>query len=191
MSSNSYRPTRISVGVDFRFGYQRKGTGTDLKNLAAKYDIEVKLNSLYTCKNSGAEKTRVSSSLIRQALKSGDVATANQMLGRAYGLQGEVVTGKQLGRTIGFPTANLAIAPEKFLPRFGVYAVDVFLEDAALKGIMNIGCRPTVAGEYPTIEVHILNWSGDIYGREVKVNLIGFIRPEQKFASVEAPKTAN
>ena len=179
---------QISVGVDFRFGYQRKGTGIDLKTLAAKYNIEVKLNSLYTYQNASDEKIRVSSSLIRQALKSGEIETANQMLGRAYSLQGEVVTGKQLGRTIGFPTANLEIAPEKFLPRFGVYAVDVFLDDTALKGIMNIGCRPTVAGEYPTIEVHILNWSGDLYGRNLKVNLIGFIRPEQKFASVEALK---
>lgn len=179
---------QISVGVDFRFGYQRKGTGIDLKTLAAKYNIEVKLNSLYTYQNASDEKIRVSSSLIRQALKSGEIETANQMLGRAYSLQGEVVTGKQLGRTIGFPTANLDIAPEKFLPRFGVYAVDVFLDDTTLKGIMNIGCRPTVAGEYPTIEVHILNWSGDLYGRNLKVNLIGFIRPEQKFASVEALK---
>ena len=179
---------QISVGVDFRFGYQRKGTGIDLKTLAAKYNIEVKLNSLYTYQNASDEKIRVSSSLIRQALKSGEIETANQMLGRAYSLQGEVVTGKQLGRTIGFPTANLEIAPKKFLPRFGVYAVDVFLDDTTLKGIMNIGCRPTVAGEYPTIEVHILNWSGDLYGRNLKVNLIGFIRPEQKFASVEALK---
>ena len=182
------RAKKISVGVDFRFGYQRKGTGIDLKTLAAKYNIEVKLNSLYTYQNASDEKIRVSSSLIRQALKSGEIETANQMLGRAYSLQGEVVTGKQLGRTIGFPTANLEIAPKKFLPRFGVYAVDVFLDDTTLKGIMNIGCRPTVAGEYPTIEVHILNWSGDLYGRNLKVNLIGFIRPEQKFASVEALK---
>ena len=179
---------QISVGVDFRFGYQRKGTGIDLKTLAAKYNIEVKLNSLYTYQNASDEKIRVSSSLIRQALKSGEIETANQMLGRAYSLQGEVVTGKQLGRTIGFPTANLEIAPKKFLPRFGVYAVDVFLDDTTLKGIMNIGCRPTVAGEYPTIEVHILKWSGDLYGRDLKVTLIGFIRPEQKFASVEALK---
>ena len=179
---------RISVGVDFRFGYQRKGTGTDLKNIAAKYDIEVKLNSLYTYQNAGNRQVRVSSSLIRQALTEGDIKTANQMLGRAYSLRGKVVTGKQLGRTIGFPTANLEIAPEKFLPQFGVYAVDVCLADTTVKGIMNIGCRPTVAGEYPTIEVHILNWSGDLYGRDIRVNVIGFIRPEQKFASVEALK---
>ena len=178
----------VSVGMDFRFGYQRKGTGADLKDLAAKYDIEVKLNSLHTYQNPDAEKVRVSSSLIRQALTEGDISTANTMLGRAYSLWGKVVTGKQLGRTIGFPTANLEVASEKFLPRFGVYAVDVFFEATTLKGIMNIGCRPTVAGELPTIEVHILNWSGDIYDRNLRVNIIEFIRPEQKFASVEALK---
>ena len=178
----------VSVGMDFRFGYQRKGTGADLKDLAAKYDIEVKLNSLHTYQNPDAEKVRVSSSLIRQALTEGDISTANTMLGRAYSLWGKVVTGKQLGRTIGFPTANLEVASEKFLPRFGVYAVDVFFETTTLKGIMNIGCRPTVAGELPTIEVHILNWSGDIYDRNLRVNIIEFIRPEQKFASVEALK---
>ena len=178
----------VSVGMDFRFGYQRKGTGVDLKDLAAKYDIAVKLNSLHTYQDPSADKVRVSSSLIRQALKEGDIKTANLMLGRAYSLWGQVVTGKQLGRTIGFPTANLEVAPEKFLPRFGVYAVDVLLGATTLKGVMNIGCRPTVAGELPTIEVHILNWSGDLYGQDLRVNLIEFIRPEQKFASVEALK---
>lgn len=178
----------VSVGVDFRFGYQRKGTGADLKELAAKYDIEVRLNSLHTYQNSDAKDVRVSSSSIRQALAEGKIPTANRMLGRAYSLWGKVVTGKQLGRTIGFPTANLDVAPEKLLPRFGVYAVDVLLPDTTLKGVMNIGCRPTVAGEYPTVEVHILKWSGDLYDLDLRVNLIDFIRPEQKFDSVEALK---
>lgn len=179
---------KICVGKDFRFGYQRKGTGADLIGLAANYDMEVKLNSLHTYQNFSAEEVKVSSSLIRQALTEGDIGTADEMLGRAYSLWGKVVTGKQLGRTIGFPTANLEVAPEKFLPRFGVYAVDVFFATTILKGIMNIGCRPTVAGELPTIEVHLLNWSGDLYGQNLRVNIIDFIRPEQKFASVEALK---
>jgi riboflavin kinase/FMN adenylyltransferase len=130
--------------------------------------------------------------LIRQALAAGDMKTANLMLDRPYSLWGKVVTGQQLGRTIGFPTANLQLAPEKFLPRFGVYAVDVFLEQTTeqpkIKGVMNIGCRPTVAGAAPTIEVHLLNWSGDLYGQTLKVNLMQFIRPEQKFDSLEALK---
>ena len=180
--------TEISVGSDFRFGYQRKGSAEDLKHIADNFGIRVHLNSLHKYYDRSNEAVRVSSSLIRQALSEGDLATANMMLGRPYSLIGTVVTGQQLGRTIGFPTANLQLPAEKYLPRHGVYSVDVLLEQTQLKGVMNIGCRPTVAGEAPTIEVHLLNWSGDIYDRTLKVNLIEFLRPEQKFDSVEALK---
>ncbi|MCC0178019.1 bifunctional riboflavin kinase/FAD synthetase [Waterburya agarophytonicola K14] len=182
----------ISVGADFRFGYQRKGMAEDLKNIAGNFGITVHLNSLHKYEDRDRQAVRVSSSLIRQALSKGEIKQANKMLGRPYSLMGKVVTGQQLGRTIGFPTANLALPPEKFLPRYGVYAVDVFLnqnlEQNIIKGVMNVGCRPTVAGETPTIEVHLLNWSGDLYGRDLKVNLLQFLRPEQKFDSVEALK---
>jgi riboflavin kinase / FMN adenylyltransferase len=182
----------ISVGVDFRFGYQRKGTGIDLKNIAANYGIKVQLNPLHQYGDRHQQLVRVSSSLIRQALAAGDMKTANLMLEKPYSLWGTVVKGQQLGRTIGFPTANLQLATEKFLPRFGVYAVDVFFaptnQQTKIKGVMNIGCRPTVEGEAPTIEVHLLNWSGDLYGQTLKVNLIKFLRPEQKFDSLEALK---
>jgi riboflavin kinase / FMN adenylyltransferase len=180
--------TFISVGADFHFGYQRKGTGIDLKNIAAGYGIEVQLNPLHQYRDRHQQIMRVSSSLIRQALAAGDMKTANFMLDRPYSLWGTVVAGQQLGRTIGFPTANLQLTAEKFLPRFGVYAVDILLEQTTIKGVMNIGCRPTVAGSAPTIEVHLLNWSGDLYGQTLKVNLIEFLRPEQKFNSLEALK---
>ena len=179
----------VSVGLDFRFGYQRQGSASDLKTIAADFKIEVHLNSLHRYQAGDRDTVRVSSTLIREALTKGEIELANKMLGRPYGLVGEVVTGQQLGRTIGFPTANLKVVDEKFLPRFGVYAVDVLIKgQATLKGVMNIGCRPTVAGEKPTIEVHLLNWSGDLYGQTLKVNLLNFIRPEQKFDSVEALK---
>ena len=178
----------VSVGSDFCFGYQRQGTGKDLQNIAAGFDIKVHLNSLHKYYNSNNKAVRVSSSLIRQALQNGEIELANTMLGRPYSLIGTVVTGQQLGRTIGFPTANLQLRPEKFLPRYGVYGVDVLLDGTVFKGVMNIGCRPTVAGEAPTIEVHLLDWSGDLYGQTLKVDLIEFLRPEQKFASVEALK---
>ena len=180
--------TVVSVGTDFRFGYQRKGSGADLAKIAGDFGIKVHLNSLKNYRDRNVQTVRVSSSLIRQALSEGDIATANQMLGRPYSLIGKVVTGQQLGRTIGFPTANLQLPSEKFLPRYGVYAVDVWYEQAILPGVMNIGCRPTVAGKAPTIEVHLLNWSGDLYDRSLRVNLLEFLRPEQKFDSVEALK---
>lgn len=178
----------ISVGLDFRFGYQRAGSGEDLTRIASSFGIKVHLNSLKEYCDRHDKLVRVSSSLIRQALSAGDVETARKMLDRPYSLIGKVVKGQQLGRTIGFPTANLKLPPEKYLPRYGVYSVDVFLERTILKGVMNIGCRPTVAGEAPTVEVHLLNWSGDLYDRTLKVNLLKFLRPERKFDSIEALK---
>ncbi|MDJ0594221.1 MAG: bifunctional riboflavin kinase/FAD synthetase [Pleurocapsa sp. MO_226.B13] len=178
----------ISVGSDFRFGYQRKGTGEQLKNIAADFRITVYLNSLHKYQDHNLQTVRISSSLIRQALQNGEIAAANKMLGRPYSLAGKVIKGKQLGRTIGFPTANLQLPAEKFLPRYGVYSVDVVVKNTIVKGVMNIGCRPTVAGDAPTIEVHLLNWSGDLYGQDLEVELIEFLRPEQKFDSIEALK---
>ncbi len=206
---------RISVGEDFRFGCKRAGTAADLKAIAASYGILVTLVPLQTC-----EGERISSSIIRQALESGDLEQANRLLGRSYTLTGLVVKGQQLGRTIGFPTANLQLPPEKFLPRFGVYCVRVYNEVESLSqvtqpqpkanietqatslttakdasvlpieaiGVMNIGCRPTVEGTSPTVEVHLLDWSGDLYGKTLTVSLEKFLRSEQKFTSLEALK---
>jgi riboflavin kinase/FMN adenylyltransferase len=205
------KSSRISVGQDFRFGYQRSGTASDLQAIASSFGVEVIINSLQT-----RYSDRISSSAIRQALTEGDVITANQLLGRPYHLSGKVIFGQKLGRTIGFPTANLEIPSTKFLPCQGVYAVKVFLEGnitesdenwqksfletgvqspdvvscdlLPLKGVMNIGYRPTVAGTSETVEIHILNWSGDIYGQNITVHLERFIRPEQRFTSLEALK---
>lgn len=181
--------TRVSVGGDFRFGHKRAGTAEDLREIAANFGVEVAIASLQTCQGSDSEP-RISSSLIRQALAEGDIPKANQMLGRAYTLIGEVVTGQQLGRTIGFPTANLQLPPVKLLPSYGVYCVRVILEEGGetIKGVMNIGCRPTVKGNAPTVEVHLLDWSGNLYGQTLTVSLEKFLRPEQKFPSLDALK---
>lgn len=175
----------ISVGQDFCFGKQRAGKATDLQALAANYNIPVTIVPLHTC-----DGDRISSSAIRQALEQGDIHKANLLLGRAYTLAGTVVTGKQIGRTIGFPTANLQLPPEKLLPRQGVYAVRVLIADnsAPISGVMNIGNRPTVNGMSQSVEVHLLNWSGDLYGKAIAVQIEQFIRPEQKFASLEELK---
>ncbi len=209
--------SRISVGVDFRFGRGRAGTAADLQSLASSYGIDVTLIGLHTCD----EGDRISSSIIRESLASGDLKRANQLLGRPYSLMGSVVGGQRLGRTIGFPTANIELPPEKFLPRFGVYAVQVLvsmlsksaagkikdpsssyewknpespIENVAsdlpiLNGVMNVGCRPTVDGQQPTIEIHLLDWSGDLYGETLSASLVEFLRPEQKFADLDALKT--
>ncbi len=177
----------ISVGEDFRFGYQRQGTARDLQTIAANFGIVVHLNNLHQCRHRD-RSVRISSSLIRQALLAGDMTEANFMLGRSYTLVGEVVEGQRLGRTIGFPTANLQVPDNKFLPRFGVYAVNAKIDNTSVKGVMNIGCRPTVEGNSPTVEVHLLNWSGNLYGKTIMVELEKFLRSEQKFPSLDALK---
>lgn len=199
----------VSVGWDFRFGQGRTGTATDLQEMVAGYGIEV--TAVPVCSRG---KERISSSAIRQYLAEGALGPVNQLLGRAYRLTGVVVQGQQLGRTLGFPTANLQLPPEKFLPRFGVYAVRVWVKQEVQQitmtealqagvnvlgagnpalpypvfGVMNIGCRPTVAGESPTVEVHLLDWGEDLYGKTLTVSLEQFLRPEQKFPSLEALK---
>ncbi len=181
---------RISVGQDFRFGCDRAGTVAELRAIAAQWQVEVDLVSLYAA---GGE--RISSSRIRQALLAGDVATAQDLLGRPYRLTGRVVQGQQLGRTLGFPTANLQLPLHKFLPHYGVYAVWVAgnepesaLGSFPRPGVMNLGQRPTVAGQAVTVEVHLLDWSGDLYGQSLAVDLVAFLRPEQRFESLEALK---
>jgi len=174
---------QVSVGQDFCFGRQRSGTTADLRTIASRYGVTVEIAPLYT-----HQGERISSSAIRQALQTGNLPYANHLLGRLYTLIGSVVKGNQLGRTIGFPTANLKLPPEKFLPRQGVYSVWVQRQhqDAKpLPAVMNIGNRPTVDGTQQTIEVHLLDWSGDLYGEELQVRLEGFLRPEQKFASLD------
>ncbi|MEA5604175.1 bifunctional riboflavin kinase/FAD synthetase [Nostoc sp. UHCC 0252] len=198
---------RISIGQDFCFGEKRSGTAKDLQLIAAKHNIPVTIVPLQTytgdsptesscVNNTSAQDARISTSLIRQTLEQGDIENANLLLGRPYTLFGVVVQGQQLGRTIGFPTANLQVPKEKFLPRQGVYAVRVFTfnetSDAASSeslGVMNIGNRPTVNGTYSSAEVHLFDWSGDLYGKKLAVELVKFLRPEQKFSSLEALKT--
>jgi riboflavin kinase / FMN adenylyltransferase len=179
----------ISVGQNFRFGKRRAGTTDDLEAIAAQHNVSVQIIPLYT-----ASGDRVSSSAIRHALAQGNPRLAGQLLGRPYALVGKVVTGKQLGRTIGFPTANLELPPEKFLPQKGVYRVTV--KGAAIAsakgalGVMNIGDRPTVNEGIlkPSVEVHLLDEAIDLYGQTLTVELESFLRPEQKFDSVDELK---
>jgi riboflavin kinase / FMN adenylyltransferase len=192
--------TQISIGQDFRFGSKRSGTAYDLQIIAARYNIPVTIVSLEIdtmgsqAQNIPVDMTRISTSLIRSILEDGDVERASQLLGRPYSLCGTVIKGQQLGRTIGFPTANLELPKDKFIPKLGVYAVRVF--DATDtdepqflgSGVMNIGNRPTVNGTNTTIEVHLFDWSDDLYDKKLTVELEKFLRPETKFASLEALK---
>jgi riboflavin kinase / FMN adenylyltransferase len=172
----------ISVGEDFRFGNQRAGAATDLVTLTANIGIPTRIAPLEMDGGS-----RISSSRIRAALLAADLTLAQELLGRYYSIVGTVVNGQEIGRSIGFPTANLKYPIEKYLPRQGVYCVRVDTADATqLPGVMNIGKRPTVNGVNTTVEVHLLDWDGNLYGQQLTVYLHQFLRSEQKFADLTA-----
>ena len=188
---------QISVGQDFCFGKKRMGTAQDLQALAAKYNIPVTIVPIKTDTDilPATDDARISTSLIRESLEAGDIPKANRLLGRPYTLTGEVVTGQKLGRTIGFPTANIQLPKDKFLPRHGVYAIEAIIHKETPDksptqqfGVMNIGNRPTVNGIDTCVEVHLFNWYGDLYGKILEIQLVKFLRPEQKFPSLEALK---
>lgn len=129
----------------------------------------------------------VSSSLVRQALENGQIERANDFLGRPYRLSGSVVMGKQLGHKLGFPTANIQTAPFKLIPKFGVYVGEVTLADGrCFRSVVNIGVQPSLENQELAVEAHLLNFSEDLYGMKVDLDLFSFIRPEQKFDSLEA-----
>ncbi|MGF1603383.1 MAG: bifunctional riboflavin kinase/FAD synthetase [Thermosynechococcaceae cyanobacterium] len=176
----------ISVGFNFGFGYQRSGTTADLDAIATHHHIPV-----YIAEPKMTEGDPISSSAIRAALQEGHLSQAHQMLGRPYTLTGTVIHGQHLGATLGFPTANLKIPSDKFLPRQGVYSVRVSGSGLSQPqiGVLNLGYRPTVNGQTQVPEVHLLNWSGDLYGQTLTVSLEQYLRPEQKFESLEALQT--
>ncbi|AFY96685.1 bifunctional riboflavin kinase/FAD synthetase [Chamaesiphon minutus] len=172
----------VSVGEDFRFGNQRAGAATDLVKLTADIGICTRIAPLETDGDS-----RISSSRIRAALLAADLELTKELLGRYYSIVGTVINGQEIGRSIGFPTANLKYPPEKFLPRQGVYCVRVDTATATqLPGVMNIGKRPTVNGVNTTVEVHLLDWDGNLYGQQLIVYLHHFLRSEQKFPDLAA-----
>ncbi|BAC88158.1 bifunctional riboflavin kinase/FAD synthetase [Gloeobacter violaceus] len=168
----------VSVGWNFRFGKERAGTTEMLQSYAraGAFDIEILAERQ-------VRGRRVSSSVIREALGCGDLDLARLLLGRAYGLEGEVVRGDQRGRLLGFPTANLQVSGRKFLPKDGVYLVSARWGVQQRWGLLNLGLRPTFDGLKRTIEVHVLDWEGDLYGQHIKITLERYLRPEQKFGS--------
>ena len=171
----------IAVGEDWRFGHHRSGDVNFLTQEAAARGF--KLEAVAPVMHDGE---RISSTRIRQAIRDGNLNAAQQMLGRPYAVVGKVITGKQLGRTLGFPTANLATGAAQ-LPPDGVWAVRAFLQDGRdLAGVANLGMRPTVGGDSHSLEVHLLDFSGDLYGQELEIRFQKHLRPEIQFPSVEA-----
>ena len=188
------RARRISVGNDFRFGKGRSGSADGLGEIAASHNIPVTQVSLKY-----EQGDRISSSRVRAALQEGHPDIATKLLGRPYTLTGRVVKGKQLGRTIGFPTANIKVPSNKYLPRTGVYSVRVYgaaggnepsdsQNIQVINGVMNVGHQPTVDGQSLRVEVHLLDWDGDLYDQLLTVSLESFVRAEEKFESIDQLK---
>jgi riboflavin kinase/FMN adenylyltransferase len=173
----------IAVGEDWRFGRGRHGDVGLLQEQAARRNFTLEAVAPVML-----DGERVSSTRIRQAIRDGNLAAAARMLGRPYSVSGPVVEGRRLGRTIGFPTANIATADAQ-LPPDGVWTVRVRFADHSVKnGVANLGTRPTVDGVGRSLEAHLFDFSGDLYGREIELEFLHFLRPEKKFAGLEALK---
>ncbi|MFC0781128.1 bifunctional riboflavin kinase/FAD synthetase [Flavobacterium sp. HJSW_4] len=175
---------KIIIGHDHRFGRNRTANIDDLIAFGIEYGFEVEQISAEEIQD-----VSVSSTKIRKALNEGNMALANEYLGYSYFLNGTVAKGKQLGRTIGFPTANIHIEEDyKLIPKIGVYVVKAIVNEETVFGMMNIGFNPTVNGEKQTIEVHLFDFDKDIYDQNIEVSLLHYIREEQKFSSLDALK---
>jgi len=176
---------KIIIGYDHKFGKNRAADFNDLIAFGKEFGFEVEEISAKQI-----NEVSVSSTKIRNSLLEGNISLANTYLGYSYMLSGIVVKGNQLGRTIGFPTANIEISENyKLIPKNGVYIVSAILNNQTIFGMMNIGIKPTLGDNVPTIEVHLLNFSEDIYGQKIQVNVIERLRDEQKFESFEALKS--
>lgn len=168
-------------GDDFRFGDRGMGSGEKLRSFCARRGFPCAIVPEQTL-----DGRRISSSYIRTQLETGDMATAVRFLGHPHILTGEVVPGQQLGRRLGIPTANLRLDGSLAVPKFGVYACTCLVEDKRFPAVTNIGVRPTVSGHGITVEPWILDYEGDLYGREITLEFRKFLRPERKFANLEA-----
>ncbi|MDB9928360.1 bifunctional riboflavin kinase/FAD synthetase, partial [Flavobacteriaceae bacterium] len=178
---NKLNTSRLIIGYDHHFGKNREGNIHQLKEYSLLYDFKVE-----EIPAQDIDDVSVSSTKIRTALKEGNLKTANNYLGYHYMLNGTVVSGKKLGGTIGFPTANLEIKePYKLIPKTGVYIIKTHINTVLYTGIMNIGFNPTVLGKHQTIEAHLFDFNEDLYGKEIMIEFIYFLREEHKFKSIE------
>ena len=174
-------PKALLLGYDNRFG--RKGS-TQFDDILAKGEYKnIKIRRTQDCV--WYNDIEISSTQIRKALEKGEVSLANQMLGYAYTIEGKVINGYKIGRTLGFPTANIQLTNNKLLPQDGVYAVECQIDDKTYKGVLSIGERATFNIEGKSIELHIFFFDSEIYFKEIKIQIKDFLREQQKFSSKE------
>lgn len=175
---------KVIIGYDHRFGKNRQCGIGDLKLFGEEFGFDVEQIAAKEI-----DEIKISSTQIRNAILNGKISVANDYLGYKYFFLGTVIKGKQLGRTIGFPTANIQIdSVQKIVPKYGVYVVTGECEGEVYKGMMNIGVRPTVDGQNLSVEVHFFDFDQDVYGKEFKISILEFVREEKKFDSLEELK---
>ena len=175
---------KVIIGYDHRFGRNRNADIDDLKRFGNTYNFEVEEISAQDIND-----VAVSSTKIRRALNEGNIAKANMFLGYNFMITGTVVKGKELGRQLGFSTANIKVDEDyKLIPKYGSYIVSSIINDEKIFGMLNIGINPTVDGNTESIEVHFFNFNKDIYNKSIQIDLHERIRDEQKFESIEALK---
>lgn len=175
---------KIIIGYDHRFGRNRTANIDDLIAFGEQYDFEVEQISVQEI-----EDVSISSTKIRKALNKGKMDLANSYLGYEYFLSGTVFKGKQLGRTIGYPTANLKIEESyKLIPHKGAYIVKSIIKGNIVFGMMNIGFNPTVSGDNLSVEINYFDFDADLYDEKLTVSILDYLRPEQKFDSIELLK---
>ncbi|MBO7255221.1 MAG: bifunctional riboflavin kinase/FAD synthetase [Paludibacteraceae bacterium] len=169
----------LLIGHDHRFGNDKISTFETYQKLGEKLNIEIT-----KCTKFEDNGKQVSSSIIRSLISNGDIKLANQLLDYTYSITGKVIHGNKIGRTIGFPTANLKINSEKIIPKNGVYIVETCINNQIYKGLLNIGTRPTIDGNTQTIETHLIDFNKDIYDEKITLYIKKRLRDEIKFSSI-------
>ena len=178
---NNLKIKKIIVGYNHRFGKNRSADINVLKDFSLKYDFEV-----LEIKAFEVENIKISSTKIRDAIQQGNIKLCNNYLGYNFNINGDVIKGKSIGKSLGFPTANIKIVEEyKIMPKNGVYLVRCFFEKEKLYGMMNIGFNPTFGSNDKTLEVNIFDFDKDLYGETIRIEFLNFIREEIKFENVE------
>lgn len=174
----------LVVGPDFALGRDREGDRERLRQLGLEFGY-----SLCTAAPLVEDGEVVSSTAVRNALQAGEMERVSQLLGRPFSLHGPVLRGAERGHRLGFPTANIGVAPDRALPPFGVYVTWAYVGEAAYPAVTNIGLRPTFGEQTPTVESHLLGFAGDLYSAELRIELLHRLRPEMRFSGPEELKT--
>ena len=175
---------KVIIGYDHRFGRNRTANIDDMRLFGKKYGFAVEEISVQE-----VDEVSVSSTKIREALNKGDVTTAEHYLGTPYSLTGRVVHGLKLGRTLGYPTANIQVTEEyKLIPKDGVYAVYSYIDGRKVYGMMSIGKNPTIEGKGASIEVYFFDFNGNLYDQKLTIEFVQYLREEQKFATIDLLK---